>query len=554
MNILNFENYINKTILDRGHSYFLEGNVVRVYEKSENEYIFHIEGNDHYEVVVELGEEGEIKFSECDCPYDFGPVCKHEVAAYFQLFEMISPGSGKELPTKKPYKRPKLQEVLSNLPKEELIKVIMDIAQNDKTLENRLIVKYSNGDEHQELAACVNLIKTIVRKHTGREGFIKYYGARDFVNELGAVLEKAKSTKDLLLATDIALLLLKEAIGSFQYADDSGGDIGDLVAETFEAIEGISIKCKEMHQREKIFKKLLTYTENEIFDGWEDYQVDLLNICLKFSDDKRLRDQLRTKIESMLDRKTNGRKYWHESLSQILLQLIVQNGDLEEAEQFIYSHLHFSSFREKLLNKYIQEKEYHKVVELSKEGEKQDQQYRGLVSRWKKFRYTAYKSLSLIEEQQTLAKELLLHDGDLVYYEDLKELAVENQEEFYNNLKHELKMRKGWNADHLFLKLIDKENDLEELLAFVRDDPSYIESYAEKLAEHFKDETIDIYKEYIKSAADDSSNRKNYQAVCYKIKKYKKLAGKPKQLELINELMSEYRKRPAFVDELEKIK
>lgn len=33
MNINNFESYINKTILDRGYTYYLEGNVVEAYDR-----------------------------------------------------------------------------------------------------------------------------------------------------------------------------------------------------------------------------------------------------------------------------------------------------------------------------------------------------------------------------------------------------------------------------------------------------------------------------------------------------------------------------------------
>jgi hypothetical protein len=36
--------------------------------------------------------------------------------------------------------------------------------------------------------------------------------------------------------------------------------------------------------------------------------------------------------------------------------------------------------------------------------------------------------------------------------------------------------------------------------------------------------------------------------------KFKKIAGKPKQVEVINELMALYGKRPAFMDELREIK
>ena len=47
-------------------------------------------------------------------------------------------------------------------------------------------------------------------------------------------------------------------------------------------------------------------------------------------------------------------------------------------------HLQFSSFREQLLKKYLEEKDYHKLIEVAKEGELQDQQYPGLVKDWEK--------------------------------------------------------------------------------------------------------------------------------------------------------------------------
>ena len=70
----------------------------------------------------------------------------------------------------------------------------------------------------------------------------------------------------------------------------------------------------------------------------------------------------------------------------------------------------------------------------------------------------------------------------------------------------------------------------------------------------FKEEVNDIYKEYIKSTVSTSSNRRDYQGVCYQITRFKKFSGKQMQMELINELMELYRKRPAFIDELGKIK
>ncbi|MFL0197725.1 SWIM zinc finger domain-containing protein [Clostridium sp. WILCCON 0269] len=90
MNINNFQKHTNKTILDRGYDYYNEGNIIEICNQGDNEYIFQIRGSEDYEVVIKIDDEGEIVYSQCDCSYDLGPVCKHQVAAYFQLFEIFN--------------------------------------------------------------------------------------------------------------------------------------------------------------------------------------------------------------------------------------------------------------------------------------------------------------------------------------------------------------------------------------------------------------------------------------------------------------------------------
>ncbi|MFT8321990.1 MAG: hypothetical protein ABF649_13900 [Bacillus sp. (in: firmicutes)] len=556
MNINNFESYIDAIILDRGYSYYMDGNVVEVFKQSENKYLFHIEGSHDYGVFVEIKDNGDIVYSACDCPYDFGSVCKHEVAAYYQLFALVHQKDANDKVTSANANRLTIQEVLNNLSKEELIDIILDSTRNDTTLEKTIMVKYANGDNQQELQACKRLIDTIVSKYTGREGFIKYRDTSRFVSEWDDLIDKARNRENVLLALDIAFLLLEKAMGAFQYADDSGGDIGDLVSEILELIGELAIKGKKIgSHRAAIFEKLLDQTDNQIFNGWLDFQMELFQICFEFADDELFRESLTTKLKSMLGEKSSDsfhESYRYESLLQLLFQLLKQYGTQEETEQFIHENLQFSSFREELLNQYLQEKEYEKVVEVAKNGEVKDQQYPGLITKWKKFRYTAYKSLSLTQEQQILAKELLFN-GDFEYYHDLKALATENKEAFYTNLKEELKSGKGWHASSIFLKVIEEENDLEEILEFVRANPGYVENYAKKLIQRFKEEVIDIYHCHIHSTAKTSSNRRDYQGVCYKLKRYKKVAGKEKELELIHELIGLYKRRPAFIDELQKI-
>lgn len=557
MNINNFEEHINRTILERGYDYYDEGNIVETYNQGDNEYIFQVQGSEEYEVIVKIDEKREIIYSDCDCPYDFGPICKHQVATYFELYDILNSKSNNNDGKKEVAKQPAIKEVLNNLSKEELINIIVDITKKDTTLRNRIIFRYSPGDDTQELEKCKKLMESIVRKYIGREGYITYRETYGFVSEIEDLLENVRDTDNILLALDIAFLVLEESIEAFQYADDSNGEIGSLVSEIIELIEEIIIDCDDLdiNLREKIFNKLLQQSDSKFFNGWEEYRIDMLSICAQFADIEEFRNKLRMKIEYLLNKRTNDEhmKHSNESMLRILFDMIKEYGTKEEAEEFIKDNLKFTSFRELFIDKYIKEKNYYKIIELALEGETKDKQYAGLVLKWKKIRYTAYKELLLKEEQEKLAKELLFN-GDFEYYKELKELHKGAEEAFYSNIKGELKNYKGWHGRSMYLKLIVLEKDLAEIMEFVTENPRSIEEYADMLVDKYQVQVIEIYTKSIKLQADLSSNRKHYQEVCRMLKRYKKIAGKNRLEEIVNELTVLYKKRPAFLDELSKIK
>jgi hypothetical protein len=557
MNINDFKKNINKTILERGYNYYTDGNIIETYEQEENTYIFEIQGSEDYQVIVIIDENGEIIYSECNCPYDFGPICKHEAAAYFKLSEDLNDLNNNRKMKKEKSRQPEIKEILSSLSKQQLIDILVDITKKDSALKDNLIFRYSKGDSVQEIKKCKKLISSIVRKYKGRERFISYREAYRFVCEMWTLLDKVRETDDILLAIDIAFLVLDEGIEAFQYADDSDGDIGNLVSETLSLIEEIIISRDELdiNLEEKMFQKLLDKSDSKVFDDWDDYKIDMLRICAEFADVEKLRNELRGKIEDLIviNFHDEYKEYFIENMLQIIFMMIEEYGTEEEAEQFIRDNLKFPSFRELLIKKYVEEKNYKKVIEMALEGEIQDKKLAGLVMKWKKLRYSAYKELSMKEEQKALGKELLFN-GNLEYYKELKELAGEDRELFYNNLIQELKKDSSWSAKSIYINIILEENDLNEIMELVREDFRYIVDYAELLVDKFKDEVIDIYKEYIKFQASRSSNRSHYKNVRQLINKYKKIAGPNNKEQIINELCSLYRKKPAFLDELSKIK
>lgn len=74
-----FEQYIDKTILDRGLTYFKNGHVTSVEELSPGEFEAIVEGTEDYTVNLTI-LKNNITGCSCTCPYDYRSACKHIVA------------------------------------------------------------------------------------------------------------------------------------------------------------------------------------------------------------------------------------------------------------------------------------------------------------------------------------------------------------------------------------------------------------------------------------------------------------------------------------------
>lgn len=81
-----FEQQVNKTILQRGCDYFTHDHVVRVKRLCEGEFELSVIGTERYTVYLRFWGDA-VMDHDCSCPYAWGPVCKHVVASLFYLRE-----------------------------------------------------------------------------------------------------------------------------------------------------------------------------------------------------------------------------------------------------------------------------------------------------------------------------------------------------------------------------------------------------------------------------------------------------------------------------------
>ncbi len=129
ISLKNFEEYIEEKILKRGLDYFESGMVedLRVCENSF--FQAYVEGTQPYEVEIQI-IHGKIQSHKCDCPYDWGEYCKHEVAVLYALRDWFAENYVRRKPIEKTTTQ-ELQELLKNANDEQLRKFVLYQARHD---------------------------------------------------------------------------------------------------------------------------------------------------------------------------------------------------------------------------------------------------------------------------------------------------------------------------------------------------------------------------------------------------------------------------------------
>ena len=67
---MDWKKYFNSTILSRGRQYYHEGRVKRLTHR-DHEWFAAVKGSRSYNVIAQMGEDGDIEDMECSCLYAY---------------------------------------------------------------------------------------------------------------------------------------------------------------------------------------------------------------------------------------------------------------------------------------------------------------------------------------------------------------------------------------------------------------------------------------------------------------------------------------------------
>jgi hypothetical protein len=458
-------------------------------------------------------------------------------------------------------RKPEVQEVdlktlLSKQNKEELLSIIIDLLEDYPDIEKRLRFKYASTDN--EITASKKLIREYINK-AKRQGFIDWRSAGYAVQGAVLTLEKARAAfenKEFARAVKLSTAVLSIVVDMLQYCDDSDGSVGDVIRGSVSTIkEACSIAKNYLTETDqmKLFKEVIKEADHKRYDGWDEWRFELLEGCVFLASQTEIRLKLEEKLEALIEESSSwSAEHHNEQIKLIQLKIIELYDSEEKKAKFIQDNLRYGDIREIAILNHLEKKQYVEVINLCDEGIIKDKQYPGLVTQWKMYKYKAYEGLGDTENQRKLALEFVYGNKD-EFYSILKDLYTD--EEWKHVLGEIVEtFEKMSYQPEIYVNMLIVENLDSNLLDYCRKHKSRIVSLYQHLLEKYPDEVNEIFKEYIENTANEANERRKYKEVCKIISTYKQACGTKKADELVVGLKKQHIRRPAFLDELEKVK
>ena len=185
--IQRFLDEVDPVILSRGQNYFHWGHVESI-DYEDGHVTAEVSGSEDepYLVDIDFDEDGEVEAWNCDCPYDWGPVCKHTVAALLAVRE-----TGMEhFPPKPAGESAPVEDLVRQAKEEQLVALILEHCSEDRRFRTQVLSELEESGKY-ELASIKSLVRDSVRANTHR-GYIDEDGCGNICADLDDALDKAR--------------------------------------------------------------------------------------------------------------------------------------------------------------------------------------------------------------------------------------------------------------------------------------------------------------------------------------------------------------------------
>jgi len=567
MNLDNFEQQIDSKIVDRGYEYFLDDLVDGPEIIGEDVWLATVYGTNSYRVEIHTDpfNRREIPDWRCDCPYDYGPVCKHVVAVLYVMVEgkHSEPVPPKELKDKTP--KDKIQKIFENTSQEDLQEFIMGCIKTVDGFKNRFLAHFVDRLDEDPDRQYRSIIRNYAKSAQDRYGFIDYRSAPTLTRPLW---ELNKKTTELLEAGKIresmslCQVLIEEVPVFIQQMDDSDGGAGDVVMMAFDSIDKIARQASAEIKKELFEWCMQEFPLKKYHDfGFETEFLELLPHLVSTTEQE---DQFFALLDRQIESEKENR--WSDfGVTQLIkakVNYLREQKREQEVLKLLKAHSRFPDFREQLVDRALESKEFKRAKELCREGIDiaKENSHGGTVNRWQEKLFQIARQENDVPEMRKWAETMFFNSlGTMQWYRALK--ATYQKQEWPEKCKELIdrikgpEQRGGYGQATTLARIFAVEEYTDRLLKLLQlnaKDISFVDYYAKGLRNKYPDELLDLYEQGITEQA-QQTGRKQYRQLTGWLRKMKKITGgDEKAYDLFNRLLRQYNNRPAMKEEFEK--
>ncbi|MEW6409232.1 MAG: SWIM zinc finger family protein [Nitrospirota bacterium] len=531
--------------LSKGYSYFHGGAVEKVWIEKDA-YKAHVYGSELYTVTIKENK-GTIQ-TDCTCPYDWGGVCKHVVAA---LLAICNDKKIKE--HKKDAEN--VKSLINKVDTDRLKKFLFQIlTTNSHLLEDFKI--FARGKEETENTS--EKYKKKILSFFKRLKDIEYYydHYRDsYEHPISEIIDKFTEAAPKYAAQEN----YKEAIKIYQGICDACIEslrnekledfYDDIHYEAQQAFYAIAENIRKLSVSLKDKKPYLDY---------------LLQAYNEFEDKEVFKDVFLKIINSPEDADYVLNKHGIDLIPPIKLNILIVKGESESVFSFGEKHykeypeiaVHLSEFylKNNLRDKAIVTAE--KAVEIIRGRGRDFYSGISLSDPLKELREFLDKYYSLENDYPKIIENLIMllkSERDIAYYRKLRKIIKTAQEKIAVIERLERLLDRDYD---LLFKIYSIEDDYERMLNLARESIRFDVSnlIVKKIRDRYPEECFELYKKKINKFVEDVKSRDAYRQTAYWLKLMKEIPGtQDKFKKYIEHLREKYRRRPAFIDEIKGI-
>ena len=576
---MNWQKLFASHILERGYDYYCDGAVENI-EIGRDDIRADVVGTEDYEVEISLND-GKVTDMYCSCPYAAGGNnCKHMAAVLYEWTadimdedepedtdneDMDNDADAESMDLFEPavtvcdYKKKSaaVEKLVTSAERDIVQAFLVSVLAEDKKLLRRFRNMVNKCATKEDVEDYFEQIDEIADRYLGRDHFINYYQAYDFMLELEEIIDKdvrrmidnGSHISAFHVMNHIFVLL-----GNVDM-DDSGGETSMLAEQIYQLWLELLTKVNAQDKR-KMFIWFTTHMDGSVIDYLEEYIEQI--IMEEFKEPEYEQDKL-SFMEEMIEKAEKKDSGWSRDYAvgkwtvTYLKTLEEKNAPEDQLEEICKKYWNNSGVRRYYIDRYFEKKEYDRVLQVLDESIELDKAYRGQVLEYIQKKKEIYRlqgnKSAYIEQLWKLVLEQSA--GDLDIY---KELKAQYSEKEWLIKREELFKKLPPNA-HID-RLYKEEKLYDRLLAYVLKSSGLyaVQSYENVLKKEYPKQILSKYQGEVNKMASCTGNRKHYADLVALLRRMKRIKGGSEIVEtIVEEWKIKYRNRPAMMDELSKL-